>query len=97
MSDVSKTLAERGARYGKFDEHAVIAQGLRDMMRATAGWSRCAPDAKQALETIADKIARILNGDPEYADNWHDIAGYASLVDQRLNKTGIYAPVQPIA
>lgn len=32
---------------------------------------------------IADKIARILNGDPEYRDNWHDIAGYAKLAEDR--------------
>lgn len=36
------------------------------------------------LEMIAHKIARILNGDPNYADNWHDIAGYATLIDLQL-------------
>src|SRR5690606_10084595 len=30
------------------------------------------------------KIARILIGDPNYADNWHDIQGYAKLVEERL-------------
>ena len=34
---------------------------------------------------IQHKIARILNGDLRYADSWHDIAGYATLVDKRLN------------
>lgn len=36
------------------------------------------------FEMIAHKIARILNGDPNYADNWHDIAGYATLIDLQL-------------
>jgi hypothetical protein len=33
---------------------------------------------------IMHKVARILNGDPNYADNWIDIAGYATLVADRL-------------
>ena len=35
---------------------------------------------------VAHKAARILNGDPNIADSWHDIAGYTQLVAQRLNK-----------
>ena len=35
---------------------------------------------------ISHKIARIMNGDPNYADNWIDIAGYATLVANRLEK-----------
>lgn len=85
MTDLTATLAERGARYGKFEDHAVIAQGLKDQMWATEGWSRLAPDQRQALEVIQDKVARILNGDPDYTDNWHDIAGYSRLVEDRLN------------
>lgn len=86
MTDLTATLAERGARYGKFEDHAVIAQGLKDQMWATEGWSRLAPDQRQALEVIQDKVARILNGDPDYVDNWHDIAGYSRLVEDRLNE-----------
>jgi hypothetical protein len=91
MADLKDTLAERGARYGMFDEHAGISQALQDTMRAAPGFARLAADQKQALATIADKIARVLNGDPDYVDNWHDIAGYAALVEQRLTGTGIYA------
>lgn len=86
MTDLTATLAERGARYGKFEDHAVIAQGLKDQMWATEGWSRLAPDQRQALEVIQDKVARILNGDPDYTDSWHDIAGYSRLVEDRLNE-----------
>lgn len=86
MTDLTATLAERGARYGKFEDHAVIAQGLKAQMWATEGWARLAPDQRQALEVIQDKVARILNGDPDYTDNWHDIAGYSRLVEDRLNE-----------
>jgi hypothetical protein len=87
MSDIDKTLAERGERYGQFRDHAVIAQDIKDAMWHRDGWTRLAPDQKQALEVIADKVARILNGDPQYHDNWHDIVGYAKLVADRLIET----------
>lgn len=44
------------------------------------------PDQKEALSMIFSKIARILNGDPDHIDSWHDIAGYATLVEDRLRK-----------
>lgn len=84
QANVARTLNERGARYGDFTDHARIAQGLQDAMRAEPGWGRMRPVHKQALTVIADKIARILNGDPNYADNWHDIQGYAKLVEDRI-------------
>lgn len=34
---------------------------------------------------IFNKVARILNGNPNYADSWVDIAGYAKLVSDRLD------------
>ena len=83
---VEKTLQERGARYGDFTDHAAICQGIKMLMMASAGWPRLSFVQKQALEVIADKIARILSGDPNYADNWHDIQGYAKLVEDRLPK-----------
>jgi hypothetical protein len=41
---------------------------------------------KESLEMIMHKVARILNGDPNYSDSWHDIAGYAKLIDDVLIK-----------
>lgn len=93
MSDIEKTLAERGARYGDFTDHARLAQALQQVMHGRQepfvhdGWDRLSSDKKQALTVIADKIARILSGDPEYTDNWHDIAGYAKLAEDRCRDT----------
>jgi hypothetical protein len=94
--DIDKTLAERGERYGKFADHANIAQGLKETMWITDGWFRLANDQRQALEVIADKIARILNGDPDYLDNWHDIIGYAKLVETRLAEATIERVPSPL-
>ena len=91
MADIRKTLEERGARYGSFETHAQIAQGLKAVMIATPSWEQCGAAQKQAFEVIADKIARALNGDPDYDDNWRDIIGYAQLVldilEQKDNRT----------
>lgn len=86
MSDVAETLKERGSRYGEFKNHARITQELKGIMRGAPSWARRLRDShKEALEMIAHKIGRILNGDPDYADSWHDIAGYAKLVEDEIN------------
>ena len=81
---VEAILEERGRRYGLFTDLASMSQTIKDMMKQEEGWARLAPDQKEALEVIAQKIARILNGDPDYADSWMDIAGYAKLIADRL-------------
>lgn len=81
---VEAILEERGQRYGVFADHANIAQSLKDEMRTSPGWKRLAPDQREALEMVQHKVARILNGDPNYADSWVDIAGYSQLVANRL-------------
>ena len=40
----------------------------------------------ESLEMVAHKIGRILNGDPNYADSWVDIAGYAQLIVNQLEE-----------
>ena len=81
---IEQTLSERGGRYGAFIDQGRIEQNIKEVMRNTPNWEKLAPDQKSALEMIAVKISRILKGDPKYADNWHDIVGYAKLVDDRL-------------
>ena len=81
---IAEILAERGNRYGDFYGHAVITQNLKGVMYEQGNWYKLSPDQQEALEMIAHKIGRILNGDPNYADSWVDIAGYAKLVSDRL-------------
>jgi len=83
---VTDTLVERGSRYGDFAGHAEVTQELKGLVRyhLKARAKVLAPDQQEALDMIIHKIGRIINGDPDYADSWHDIAGYASLVDKRL-------------
>ena len=83
--NVDKTLKERGERYGAFRDHAEITQSLKLIMSNTRNWRSLTPSQKEALEMIQHKIGRILNGDPDYADSWHDISGYSKLVEEELN------------
>jgi hypothetical protein len=88
-TSIDATLAERGSRYGSFNDHARITQDIKRVMQTTPNWStgRLSDHHIEALEMIAHKIGRILNGDPNYADSWHDIAGYAKLVEDYINGT----------
>ncbi len=84
MSTIDATLAERGERYGAFTGHAQITQTLKATMQTTPKWGQLENDQKEALEMVAHKIGRILNGDPHYIDSWTDIIGYTRLVEARL-------------
>lgn len=82
--NIDKTLTERGEKYGEFMGVARVSQGIKDVIKSGENWGEMTCDKKEALDAIANKIARILNGDPEYIDNWHDIAGYARLIEAKL-------------
>lgn len=93
-NSVEATLAQRSSRYGDFTDHARLCQALMLELQefkpegTPAGgltkWEQLSPVQRQALTVICDKLARILSGDPNYDDNWHDIQGYAKLVEDRL-------------
>jgi hypothetical protein len=83
---VDAILNERGKRYGNFLDHARVTQRLKTVAHQFAREhnKRFDVDQAEALDMIFHKIGRILNGDPNYADSWIDIAGYAKLVADRL-------------
>ena len=81
---IDQTIEQRGAQYGAFEHHATLAQSLKESMRAGANWNTMDDDMKEALEMVQHKIARIINGNPNYHDSWHDIIGYVRLIEQRL-------------
>lgn len=86
---VDETLAQRGNRYGKFSSHAELSQSLSNSIlihihkyNSQAEFSSI---HLEAISMICHKLARIANGDPNYDDNWRDIAGYATLVEKHIN------------
>lgn len=86
INNVDAVLAERGSRYGKFKDHARITQRFKNLIfeAEICDGKQFSDSQKEALEMIFHKIGRILNGDPNYADSWVDIAGYAKLVADEL-------------
>lgn len=84
MSSIESTLEERGNRYGSFEAHARITQNIKRAMGDSPNWLSLSDSMREALEMVAHKAGRILNGDPHYIDSWHDIIGYVRLVEQEL-------------
>lgn len=97
MSNTDATLAVRGSRYGLFSDQAQLTQELKDVMRSGRNWRGMQADQKEALEMIASKIVRIVNGDADYDDSWHDIQGYARLVEERLLREKEVNEENPVA
>jgi len=85
-TSVDAILDERGKRYGTFEGHAEISQAFKEVISTHLEIrNKILPtDMCEALDMISHKMARIINGDPNYADSWVDIAGYAKLVADRL-------------
>lgn len=90
-SNIQDTLLERGVKYGEFKCRADITQCLKRVMtgystKGITNWNKLSDSQKESLEMIANKIGRILNGDPTYIDSWVDIVGYAQLVVNELTE-----------
>jgi hypothetical protein len=83
-TDVDAILDERAGNYGSFEDVAETAQSIKDILYGTTGLPKIRSDQREALDMISSKIARIVNGDPNHVDSWIDIAGYATLVADRL-------------
>jgi len=86
MNSIVETLQDRGKLYGEFHYHAKITQNIKRAMADSPNWLTIGDDKREALEMVAHKIGRILNGDPEYRDSWHDIIGYAMLIEETLSE-----------
>ena len=91
IQSVTDTLKQRGSRYGEFNSHSKISQALKaafaDGVLLSGKSDSAVPDyIWESVSMICHKLARVANGDPMYDDNFIDIAGYAQLVVDELNK-----------
>ena len=64
---------------------ARAAQEIKEAIYENSYMILSAP-MREALDMIAHKIARIIAGNPEDIDSWVDIAGYAELVVEELQR-----------
>ena len=78
-------LAARGQTHGDYPLHAAITQAIKRVLYDHYTTSH-SDIARESMEMIAHKLGRILAGDPDFQDHWHDIAGYATLIADRCTK-----------
>ncbi len=85
-TDVDETLNTRAQDYGTFKDGAALMQGIKRLLadHARRHDKLFADDQWEAIEMIVHKMGRIVNGNPDKVDSWVDIAGYATLVADRL-------------
>lgn len=85
---IEDTLKDRGQEYGPFTEQFRVAQKIKEAMRNSANWDTMHSWHRESLEMIAHKISRIVTGNPNHHDSWHDIEGYARLVSEWIQNPG---------
>ena len=83
--EVKETISNRTANYGEFEVNSKIMQDMKDAAKSGSSWDKMSSYQKESIEMILHKVGRIVCGDPDYIDSWHDIAGYAKLVEDILD------------
>lgn len=85
-TNVDAVLDSRAKDYGKFIEGAEIMQMLKRLVHnyIEDRGTPLAFDQREAIDMIIHKLGRIINGNPDKVDHWVDIAGYSTLVADRL-------------
>jgi len=89
MSDVNETLDEREKDYGNYADLSALVESIMTAYALGQNYWRLEPYQRVSLYMDAMKTSRILNGDFNKIDSWHDKAGYAQLVVKQLKKEGI--------
>jgi len=84
MKPITETLDERGEEYGRFPDLSDILESIIEAYTRSRNWVNMEPYQRVALYMDAMKTARILNGNTDNIDSWHDKAGYAELVVKEL-------------
>ena len=86
VSGVGKVLDARAEQYGSFMQSSDTTVRIKGIMHNAVARNEVHlyPDQLQALDMIATKISRIVHGNPNHLDSWIDIAGYATLVADRI-------------
>lgn len=82
--DIKHTLDEREATHGSFMRVSEIAQQIKSALSPDKCAHRMTAIQCEAIDMIVSKLARIVCGNPNERDHWHDIAGYATLVERSI-------------
>lgn len=81
---VKEILEQREKTHGDYKAVAAISQGIKTAIHL--GPNNLPYVAQESLDMIASKMARIACGNWREIDHWRDIAGYAQLIVDLLDK-----------
>lgn len=84
MKTTTETLDEREEEYGSYTNLSDILESIISAYACSKNWEDMEPYQRVSLYMDAMKTARILNGNPDNIDSWHDKAGYSELVVKEL-------------
>ncbi len=85
MKPINETVEAREETHGDFVDQAEAAIRMVDVLNKSEGWTRCPKWMQYAITMICMKLARIVHGDCRTTDHWHDIQGYARLVEREFD------------
>lgn len=80
---IGAMLDEREKTHGSFPNVARTAQEIKAALYIGTTYLKLEIPKREALDMIATKLARIVNGHSSEPDHWKDIAGYAMLCCRR--------------
>lgn len=86
MNEVYDILKDRETTYGQYSIVSQISQDIKKVMKESPNYKVMPAFARESLDMIANKIARILNGNYYYDDSWRDISGYATLAVMEIEE-----------
>lgn len=88
MSNVNETLQKRGEVYGNFSHGIALESEILSLIKGRH-YAEVGTDMPEwyavAISKIVMKLSRLAVS-PDHIDSWHDIAGYAVLVEQHLKE-----------
>lgn len=84
MRDINATLKARARTHGNFEEQARTAVAIKRAVYSAPNARKLSDDQREAIDQITVKLSRLMHGDHNEPEHWHDVAGYATLVADRL-------------
>jgi hypothetical protein len=84
-----EVIAERGRTHGDYGQMSEVQAGLVRILTTSPGWAQLRPTIQVFLLAVAQKLSRIVSGNPAEPDHYRDIGGYARLAEKSLEPTFI--------
>ena len=86
---VADTLKQRGSVYGCYSEVCEVRAKILGLLNKHHMAVTGEPMNEEILIGFSDVVLKLVraSGKPEYADSWHDLAGYATLMED-IAKSG---------